>query len=79
MLTKSSSPARGIMNEVARSLLTVQELSTFKYYITEYEQNRVSVEDLAHALLQMLNTKEKVMSRIVHYDLLQYCGVFRFS
>lgn len=63
MLTKSSSPARGIMNEVARSLLTVQELSSFKYYINEYEQRRVSVEDLAQALLELLNTKEKVRNR----------------
>lgn len=60
MLTKTSSPARGIMNEMAKSLLTASEMSTFDYYINQYETGYISVEDFTTALLQLLNTNEKV-------------------
>ena len=51
---------RGMMNEVARSVLSPQELSTFTYYINQYEQYAISVDDLTTALLDLLDTAEKV-------------------
>ena len=52
--------SRGMMNEVARSVLSSQELSTFTYYIEQYHQRGLSVEDLTTALLELLDTPEKV-------------------
>ena len=53
--------SRGMMNEVARSVLTSHELSTFTYYIDQYQQQGLSVDDLTTALLELLDTPEKVM------------------
>ena len=50
---------RGIMNEVARSVLSSQELSTFTYYIDQYEHHGLPVDDLTTALLDLLDTAEK--------------------
>ena len=52
--------SRGLMNEVARSVLTTHELSTFNYYIDQYQERGLSVDDLATALLELLDTPEKV-------------------
>ena len=52
--------SRGLMNEVARSVLTSEEFSTFTYYIDQYDQRGLSVDDLATALLELLDTPEKV-------------------
>ena len=52
--------SRGLMNEVARSVLTTSELSTFNYYIDQYQERGLSVDDLATALLELLDTPEKV-------------------
>lgn len=51
---------RGMMNEVARSVLTSHELSTFTYYIDQYEHRSLTVDDLTTALLELLDTAEKV-------------------
>ena len=63
MLTdqKNSFQVRGMMNEVARSVLTSQELNTFNYYIDQYDQNSLSVDDLVTPMLHILTTPEKVM------------------
>ena len=34
-----SIPGKGMMNEVARSVLSAQELSTFNYYINQYQSH----------------------------------------
>ena len=65
MLTKTSSPARGIMNDMAKSLLSPSEISTFDYYINQYETGYIAVEDFTTALLQLLNTNEKVSPLMV--------------
>ena len=52
----------GLMNEVARSVLNSQELATFSYYVNQYDQYGLSVEDLVVPLLDLLNTPEKVRS-----------------
>ncbi|CAI8055161.1 Whirlin, partial [Geodia barretti] len=52
--------SRGLMNEVARSVLTTHELSTFNYYIDQYQERGLSVDDLATALLELLDTPEKL-------------------
>ncbi len=51
---------RGLMNEVARSVLNTQELTTFNYYVDQYDQHSMSVENLVAPLLDLLNTPEKV-------------------
>ncbi len=51
---------RGIINEVARSVLNTEELNTFSYYIEQYDQHGLSVGDLVAPLLDLLNTPEKV-------------------
>ena len=51
---------RGMMNEVARSVLTSQELNTFNYYVDQYDQNALSVDDLVAPMLHILTTPEKV-------------------
>lgn len=60
MLTKTSSPARGIMNEMAKTVLSASEMSTFDYYINQYELGHISIEDFTTAILQLFNTNEKV-------------------
>lgn len=66
MITKRTiSPGRGIMNEVAESLLTKAEMTTFTYYITRYEHNQINVESLVQYLLKLLNTDKKVLSIII--------------
>lgn len=67
MLTKTSSPARGIMNDMAKSLLSASEMSTFDYYISQYEMGYISVEDFTTALVQLLNTNEKVSPLMVQH------------
>ena len=62
MLKKTSTHARGITNEVARSLLSKSEMSEFTYYISQYEHDQIGVEDLVEKLLKLLNTTEKVRS-----------------
>ena len=57
-----SIPGKGMMNEVARSVLSAQELSTFNYYINQYQSHRLPVQDLVTPLLDLLNTPEKVKS-----------------
>lgn len=65
MLTdqENSFQVRGMMNEVARSVLTSQELNTFNYYIDQYDQNSLSVDDLVTPMLHILTTPEKVELR----------------
>ena len=60
-----SIPGKGMMNEVARSVLSAQELSTFNYYINQYQSHQLPVQDLVTPLLDLLNTPEKVKSN--HY------------
>ena len=57
---ESSFQVRGMMNEVARSVLTPQELNTFNYYVDQYDQNSLSVDDLVTPMLHLLTTPEKV-------------------
>ena len=57
---ENSFQVRGMMNEVARSVLTPQELNTFNYYVDQYDQNSLSVDDLVTPMLHLLTTPEKV-------------------
>lgn len=56
---------RGMMNEVARSVLTSHELATFTYYIDQYEHRSLTVDDLTTALLDLLDTAEKVHGHLL--------------
>lgn len=65
MLKKTTSPARGIMNDAAQSLLSKPEMSTFTYYITRYEHNQIAIEELVQCLLKLFNTSEKVQNTLI--------------
>ena len=56
----SGHPTRTIMNDKAKSVLSESEWKTYNYYITQYKQHKLSVEDLAIALIDLLDTTEKV-------------------
>ena len=49
-----------MMMELARNVLDGGELKTFSYYLNQYENERIGVEDLVTALLRLLDTDEKV-------------------
>ena len=67
---ESSFQVRGMMNEVARSVLTPQELNTFNYYVDQYDQNSLSVDDLVTPMLHLLTTPEKVNTCYFCYGVL---------
>ena len=62
---ENSFQVRGMMNEVARSVLTSQELSTFNYYVDQYDQKTLSVDDLVTPLLHIFTTPEKVLGLVL--------------
>ena len=56
----SGHPSLTIMKDKAKSVLSESEWKTFNYYITQYKQHKLRVEDLAIALIDLLDTTEKV-------------------
>ena len=56
----SGHPSLTIMKGKAKSVLSESEWKTFNYYITQYKQHKLQVEDLAIALIDLLDTTEKV-------------------
>ena len=56
----SGHPSLTIMQDKAKSVLSESEWKTFNYYITQYKQHKLHVEDLAIALIDLLDTTEKV-------------------
>ena len=74
MLTKTSSPERGMIDSKAKAILSTNELSTLDYYITQYEQGHIAIEDFTAALLQLLNTNNKVSCLAMVFDRWS-CGI----
>lgn len=62
----SGHPSLTIMQDKAKSVLSESEWKTFNYYITQYKQHKLRVEDLAIALIDLLDTTEKVNPTYVH-------------
>ena len=60
MLTRTSSPSRGLIDSRARAVLSAGELSMFDNYVTQYEQGHIAIEEFTMALLRLLNTSNKV-------------------
>ena len=56
----SGHPSLTIMKDKAKAVLSESEWKTFNYYITQYKQHKLRVEDLAIALIDLLDTTEKV-------------------
>lgn len=56
----SGQPSHVMMNDKAKSLLNESEYKTFTYYITQYKQHKLKVEDLVIALIEVLDTRAKV-------------------
>lgn len=52
--------SRAMLEEQARHLLTEPERQTMSYYIQEYRNGHVGVEQLVMALFELLNTHAKV-------------------
>lgn len=61
MVMKSTqvSTARAEINEKAQSILTEHEFSSLDYYLSQYQEGHVSVDDLVTALMTILDTVEK--------------------
>ena len=62
----SGHPSLTIMLDKAKSILSESEWKTFNYYITQYKQHKLHVEDLAIALIDLLDTTEKVLRHLSH-------------
>lgn len=52
--------SRAMLEEQARHLLTEPERQTMSYYIQEYRNGHIGVEQLVMALFELLNTHAKV-------------------
>lgn len=52
--------SRAMLEEQARHLLTEAERQTMSYYVEEYRDGHVGVEQLVMALFELLNTHAKV-------------------
>lgn len=59
-LSSLGNQTRLLLEEKARHLLTEQECATMAYYLEEYRGGSISVEALAMALFELLNTHAKV-------------------
>lgn len=52
--------SRAMLEEQARHLLTESERQTMGYYVEEYRDGHIGVEQLVMALFELLNTHAKV-------------------
>jgi len=52
--------SRAMLEEQARHLLTEVERQTMNYYVEEYRDGHIGVEQLVMALFELLNTHAKV-------------------
>lgn len=52
---------RALLEEQARLLLTEPERQTLSYYLEEYREAHIGVEQLVMALFELLNTHAKVI------------------
>lgn len=52
--------SRAMLEEQARHLLTEAERQTMGYYVEEYREGHIGVEQLVVALFELLNTHAKV-------------------
>lgn len=52
--------SRAMLDEQARHLLTEVERQTMNYYVEEYRDGHIGVEQLVMALFELLNTHAKV-------------------
>jgi hypothetical protein len=59
MRSTQVSTARAEVNNKAQAVLTEHELSSLNYYLSQYQDNHVTVDDLVRALLTILDTVEK--------------------
>lgn len=59
-LSSLGNQTRVLLDEQARHLLTERERTTMAYYLDQYRGRSVSVEALAMALFELLNTHAKV-------------------
>lgn len=55
--------SRAMLEDQARHLLTEPERHTMNYYVQEYRDGHVGVEQLVMALFELLNTHAKVCFR----------------
>lgn len=55
--------SRAMLEEQARHLLTEAERQTMGYYVEEYRDGHIGVEQLVMALFELLNTHAKVRER----------------
>lgn len=54
--------SRAMLEEQARHLLTESERQTMGYYVEEYRDGHIGVDQLVMALFELLNTHAKVIT-----------------
>lgn len=52
---------RGLLKDVAQSVLTEQELAMFMYHLKQYQQYDLPVNEMLPSILALLDTPEKVL------------------
>lgn len=57
--------SRAMLEEQARHLLTEAERQTMGYYVEEYRDGHIGVEQLVVALFELLNTHAKVTTKSI--------------
>lgn len=57
--------SRAMLEEQARHLLTEAERQTMGYYVEEYRDGHIGVEQLVVALFELLNTHAKVKTKSI--------------
>ncbi len=60
-------PSQRLFEEKVRSVLSENEIKTFKYYLSEYADGEIHVEGLVITLFHLLDTTEKV--RMIPFSL----------
>lgn len=71
--------SRAMLEEQARHLLTEPERQTMSYYIQEYRNGHIGVEQLVMALFELLNTHAKVSLCEGFYWLSWFCNLVATS
>ena len=56
---------RGLLKDVAQSVLTEQELTLFMYYLNQYQHYDMPVNEFLPPVLTLLDTPEKVALLVV--------------
>ncbi len=55
----------GLLKDVAQSVLSEQELALLMYYLNQYQQYDMSINDLMPSVFSLLDSPEKVVKNCI--------------